>query len=72
MDAYIKKTRLFYENLRKEINKLIDEDQRTVENILGKLKYHHLPVEANSAAYMELMKGEYDRLDKNTIVTLMN
>ncbi len=44
MDGYVKKTRVFYENLRKEINKLIDEDQRVVENILGKLKYHHLPV----------------------------
>jgi hypothetical protein len=43
-----------------------------VENILGKLKYHHLPVEANSAAYIEFMRAEYDRLDKNTIVTLMN
>ena len=30
MDEYIKKSRLFYENLKKEINKLIDEDQRTV------------------------------------------
>ena len=30
MDEYIKKSRLFYENLKKEINKLIDDDQRTV------------------------------------------
>lgn len=44
MDSYIKKSRLFYENLKKEVNKLIDEDQRIVENILNKMKYHHLPV----------------------------
>jgi hypothetical protein len=31
-----------------------------------------LPVDANSAAYIEFMRAEYDRLDKNTIVTLMN
>ncbi len=31
-----------------------------------------MPVDANSAAYIEFMRAEYDRLDKNTIVTLMN
>jgi len=54
------------------MNKLIDDDQRIVENILGRIKYHHIPVEANSTAYMDLMKSEYDQLDKNTIVTLLN
>ena len=39
------------------MNKLIDDDQRIVENILGRVKYHHLPVEVNSAAYIDLMKS---------------
>lgn len=49
---YFKKISQFYESLKQEISKLIDEDQKQVENFLIKVQYHHLPYEANSQAYL--------------------
>lgn len=62
----------FYENLKVSIKNLIDEDQRKVEEFLVKVKYYHLPLEANSQAYLEFMRQEYDRLDKASILSLLN
>jgi hypothetical protein len=52
IEPYFKQINLFYDSLRKEINKLIDDDLKQVEGFLTKVKYHHLPYEANSQAYL--------------------
>lgn len=39
---------------------------------MTKVKYHHLPLEANSQAYLEFMREEYDRLDKASLLNLLN
>lgn len=36
------------------------------------MKYHHLPYEANSQAYLDLLKGDYSRLDRNSLRGLLN
>lgn len=72
IDPYFTRVKKFYADLRIQIKDLIDEDERKVENFLTKVKYHHLPLEANSQAYLELIKDEYDRLDKTSILSLLN
>lgn len=52
VQPYFAKVRTFYEKLRKGINDLIDEDEKAVINFLTKVKYHHLPLEASSQAYL--------------------
>lgn len=72
VEPYFQKIAQFYEGLRKEINKLIDEDHKQVEGFLVKVQYHHLPYEANSQAYLEFTRDEYDRLDRHSILNLLN
>jgi hypothetical protein len=36
------------------------------------VQYHHLPYEANSQAYLEFIRDEYNRLDRNSILNLLN
>ena len=72
IDPYFQRTKKFYDDLRLEIKELIDEDENRVKTFLTKVKYHHLPLEANSQAYLEFIKDEYDRLDKASILSLVN
>lgn len=58
--------------MEKEIKKLLEYDKRQVELFLTKVKYHHLPYEANSQAYLDLLKGDYSRLDRNSLRGLLN
>lgn len=56
MEGYYKKVRFFYDKLRKDVNELLNEDQKIVESLLEKISYHHLPIEANSLCYLEFKK----------------
>lgn len=71
MEGYYKKVRFFYDKLRKDVNELLNEDQKIVESLLEKISYHHLPIEANSLCYLEFKKQQYERLDKSSILKLI-
>ena len=58
--------------MRKEVNKLIDDDQKVVERMLTKVKYHHLPYEANTQAYLDFLHKDYDKLSKRAVIGLLN
>lgn len=62
----------FYDQMRKDLIDLINEDQKIVEALLEKVSYHHLPVEANSLSYLEFKKEQYERLDKTSILKLIS
>ncbi len=71
IQAYKKKQNEFYNNLKTQINKVIDDDQKLLENILAKLQYHHLPIQANSQVYFEFIREEYQRLDRISMLKLI-
>lgn len=43
-----------------------------MESLLEKISCHHLPMEANSLAYLEFKKEQYERLDKASILKLIS
>lgn len=40
--------------------------------MLTKVKYHHLPYEANTQAYLDFINKDYDKLTKRSIINLLN
>lgn len=71
-EPYFKKVCLFYDKLRKDVNDLLNEDQKVVESLLEKISYHHLPIEANSLCYLEFKKEQYERIDRASVMKLIN
>ena len=51
---------------------MIESDEKITAGLLEKISYHHLPMEANSISYLSFKKEEYEKLDKDNIIKLIN
>ena len=43
-----------------------------MNTLVEKIKYHHLPKKANSQAYINFKKNQFNSIDKNSMITLIN